>query len=246
VAARREFRSGAFVPWDNAGWTLLGERTINGKRDRDTIKVDRDEGRFTKLTVVVLDSDLEMINMDLRFGNGESFSPPLAQVFVENSRTRVIDLPGNERAIKSIDFRYRNLPGGGKARVQVWAKREAAVPMPSPLPAAQAWDPTGWTLMGEQTVDGARDRDRIRVGRDEGTFRRLIIVVLDSDLDLIAMEVKFGKGRPFAPAVTHAFRENSRTRVIDLPGDQRVIKWIDFRYRNLPGGGRARVQVWAQ
>ena len=25
-----------------------------------------------------------------------------------------------------------------------------------------------------------------------------------------------------------------------------VLKFIDFKYRNLPGGGRAKVQVWAQ
>ena len=84
------------------------------------------------------------------------------------------------------------------------------------------------------------------MGREEGTFRKLVMVVLDSELELVALEIKFGRGKPFAPEVRHLFREGSRTRVIDLPGDQRVIKWIELRYRNLPGGGRARVQIWAQ
>ncbi|HEX8115352.1 MAG TPA: hypothetical protein VF516_46820 [Kofleriaceae bacterium] len=35
-------------------------------------------------------------------------------------------------------------------------------------------------------------------------------------------------------------------RYADFPGDGRVIKFIDFKYRNLPGGGRAKVQVWAK
>jgi hypothetical protein len=42
------------------------------------------------------------------------------------------------------------------------------------------------------------------------------------------------------------FREGQRTRVIDFPGDERTIRCIDFKYRNLPGGGRAKVQVWAK
>jgi hypothetical protein len=101
-------------------------------------------------------------------------------------------------------------------------------------------------MLGEQTVNGRNDRDKIKVGRDEGRFTRLTLVVLDSDLELTELEIKFANGQPYRPAVTHTFRENSRTRAIDLPGDQRVIKWIELRYRNLPGGGRARVQVWAQ
>lgn len=234
---------------------MLGEQVVHGARDRDRIVVGRDEGRFSKLTVVVLDSDLEMLDMNVTFGNGQPFSPALAHYFREGSRTRVIDLPGDTRAIRAIDFRYRNLPGGGRARVQVWAWRVDSsanpapqpVPVPAPVPApAPSWDPTGWTMLGEQTVDGRRDRDRIKVGRDEGTFRRLVLVVTDSELELVELEIKFGRGQPFRPEVRHMFREGSRTRIIDLPGDSRVIKWIELRYRNLPGGGRARVQVWAQ
>jgi hypothetical protein len=32
--------------------------------------------------------------------------------------------------------------------------------------------------------------------------------------------------------------------VIDLPGGARVIRRVEFRYGNLPGGGRARVELW--
>jgi hypothetical protein len=58
--------------------------------------------------------------------------------------------------------------------------------------------------------------------------------------------VRLGHGEPFHPEVNAFFRENSRTKVIDLPGGDRRIRGIEFRYRNLPGGGRARVQVWAR
>lgn len=120
------------------------------------------------------------------------------------------------------------------------------VPPPAPEPVRPIWDSTGWTLLGEQSVDGRRDRDRVQVGRSEGRFRQLTMVVLDSELELLELEITFGNGKPFRPNVAHYFREDSRTRVIDLPGDSRFIKHIDLKYRNLPGGGRARVQVWAR
>lgn len=120
-------------------------------------------------------------------------------------------------------------------------------PEPTPPPAPpRVWDDSGWEMLGEQTVDGKRDRDKIQVGRDEGKFTRLTLVVLDSELELLDLEIKFAKGKPFRPEVRQVFAENSRTRVIDLPGDRRVIKWIELRYKNLPGGGRARVQVWGK
>jgi hypothetical protein len=108
------------------------------------------------------------------------------------------------------------------------------------------WNSAGWTMLGERTVNGSYDHDRIEVGRYEGRFSKLTVVVLDSDLEMIDMDIKFGHGAPWHPALSHYFREGQRTRVIDFPGDERRIKWIEFRYRNIPGGGKARVQVWAK
>ena len=75
----------------------------------------------------------------------------------------MIDLPPGESIIHHIDLRYRNLPGGGSARVQVWGQRIAAPPPPRPV-----WDSTGWTMLGERTVNGRVDRDRIPVGAYTG------------------------------------------------------------------------------
>ena len=72
------------------------------------------------------------------------------------------------------------------------------------------------------------------------------MVVLDSDLELIDFAVKFDSGRPYRPATRHHFREGSRSRIFDLPGDDRVIRQIDLRYKNTAGGGSARVQIWAR
>ena len=35
---------------------------------------------------------------------------------------RDIDLPGGGRAIRRVEFRYGNLPGGGKAQIELWGR----------------------------------------------------------------------------------------------------------------------------
>ncbi|MEO7729898.1 MAG: hypothetical protein ABIY55_02920 [Kofleriaceae bacterium] len=239
------FRTGGPAPtpppapapaWNSKGWTPLGERTVDGSFDHDRIEVGRYEGKFTKLTLVVENSDLELIDLSIQFATGAPWHPTVSHFFREGQRTRAIDFPGDERTIKYIDFKYRNLPGGGRAKVSVFGLRDN-----------QAWDPRGWTMLGEQRVDSNReDTDKIRVSRWDNKFRKLMVVVLDSDLEMIDLSVKFARGEPYHPQVNAVFRESSRTKAIDLPGDQRSIKWIEFKYRNLPGGGRARVQVWAK
>ncbi|HEX3759418.1 MAG TPA: hypothetical protein VHW23_11965 [Kofleriaceae bacterium] len=231
--------------WDSRGWVMLGERTVNGQVDHDRIDVGRQDGRFNKLTMVVENSDLELIDFRIVFGDRTEYRPKLSYVFREGQRTRAIDLPPSEAVIRFIDIQYRNL-SAGQARVQIWGFRTggAAAPPPPPAPPAPAWDPKGWSLLGERTVDGRFDHDRIDVGRYQGRFSKLTVVVENSDLELVDMSIKFERGEPWRPGVQGFFREGQRTRVIDFPGEERIIKHIDFQYRNLPGGGRARVAVY--
>ena len=67
-----------------AGWTFLGEKRVDGWSDKDTIKVPRQFGRFSKLVVVVEDSNLELDDFVVNYGRGQklirssrnSTSPP--------------------------------------------------------------------------------------------------------------------------------------------------------------------------
>jgi hypothetical protein len=103
-----------------------------------------------------------------------------------------------------------------------------------------------WTRLGESWVDGVRDRDVIAVGSQDGAFRRIMIVVEHSALQMDDVVVNFADGTRFSPPTRLVFAENSRSQVIDLPGTRRTIRNVEFRYRNLPGGGRAQAELWAQ
>ena len=105
-----------------SNWDKLGERKVNTKADRDTISIGkRKRERYRAVAIVVEKSAIEMFDMVITFGDGTTFSPNVRWVFDAGTSSRVIDLPGDARAIRKIEFRYGNLPGGGKAKVEVWA-----------------------------------------------------------------------------------------------------------------------------
>ena len=117
----------------------------------------------------------------------------------------------------------------------------------APQPGAyRAESRTDWNKLGERWVDGTRDRDMIRVGADGGAYRRLMIVVEHSALEMDDVVVRFADGTAFSPPTRHVFAANTRSHVIDLPGARRSIASVEFRYGNLPGGGRAQAELWAQ
>lgn len=103
-------------------WEKLGERTVDEKADHDVIQVGKDDGRFKSIQLKVEGSSMVLADLVVTFGDGSKFEPKTRIVFDKNSSTRVIDLPGDKRVIKRVDFRYGNLPGGGRARVELWAK----------------------------------------------------------------------------------------------------------------------------
>jgi hypothetical protein len=100
---------------------LLGEHKVDRGIDSDQFDFSQKRGKISKVMVVVLDSDLELLDFKIVYVNGEVYNPPTRHTFREGSRTRPIELPKSE-ILRAVQLKYRNLPGGGPARVQVWAR----------------------------------------------------------------------------------------------------------------------------
>jgi hypothetical protein len=102
-------------------------------------------------------------------------------------------------------------------------------------------------LLGRQEVDFRHDRDRIEVGRQEGRFKQLQARVEGALVEMRRMTVTFANNETFSPNLRHRFEKNSKTRNIDLPGDRRTIKSIDFDYASLDRRqDRATVAVYGR
>jgi hypothetical protein len=107
---------------ERTGWTMLGERTVDGNFDHDTIQVGAIEGRFNKLMFAVEHHAVEIFDVKIVFGDGSVYDIPTRLVFRPDTRSEVVDLPGANRVIRRIDFKYGNVPGHGRAHVEVWAR----------------------------------------------------------------------------------------------------------------------------
>lgn len=104
-----------------AQWVLLGSRIVTDRADHDTIKVTGEEGSFTAVKVEVRRHAVNFHRMVIHFGNGADQKVELRNTIPANGESRVIDITGGARVIRSIDFWYdaKTLGRGGRAVVRV-------------------------------------------------------------------------------------------------------------------------------
>lgn len=136
-----------------------------------------------------------------------------------------------------------------RVREPVVVRNNPPPPPPRSQPVVvyyQRYQNEGWRKLGERMVNAGVDRDVIPVGRVDGTFKEILIHVENSAIEMYDMAVVFGDGQVWHPNVRHRFGANSLSKIIDLPGGRRVINRVEFLYRDLPGGGRATVELWGR
>jgi len=104
----------------------------------------------------------------------------------------------------------------------------------------------GFVFLGERTVNGGVDHDVIHVGRQDGQFHELMVVVERAPIEMFDMVVTFGNNERFDPHVRLVFGRDTTSRNIDLPGGARFVKRVDFRYGNLVAGTAAKVELWGR
>ena len=107
-------------------------------------------------------------------------------------------------------------------------------------------DMSGWRLMGDAWVTGDFGRELIRVGKYEGRFARVMLVVTDSHLEVGDVVIQFGNAQRWSPGLRHSFADGSRSRSIDLPGHVRFIRGVELVRGSVPPGTRAHVELWGQ
>lgn len=104
-----------------------------------------------------------------------------------------------------------------------------------------------WELLGQRQVKVRAEKDTIVVTAKEGLFSKLKMKVLRRGITIADMKVHFGNGQVQDVALRKEILAGQETRVIDLPGDGRVIKKIDLVYKTKRGSkGRAMVQVYGK
>ncbi len=111
--------------------------------------------------------------------------------------------------------------------------------------ASQAQGPGGGRLevLGDSHVDGAVDHDKIQVGRYDGAFRAIQIRVEGGAVRFQRVIVHFGNGGDMRVQMRSVIPDGGQTRIIDLPGDRRLIKSVEFWYAKASWNRRPTVTL---
>lgn len=90
-------------------WRYLGVTTANSTNDHDVIVVAGPYDYFRKLKFKVVDSDIEMRYILVRYDDGgaperieTAFNIP------QGAESRILELKGGKRKLKSVEFWYRD------------------------------------------------------------------------------------------------------------------------------------------
>ena len=107
--------------------------------------------------------------------------------------------------------------------------------------------PPKWEKLGSRKVNFGIEKDVIAVGAHEGAFTKLKIQVTGGSLNMKSMVVHFKNGEQKDIGLKHNFSKGSGSRVIDLPGNKRLIQKIAFVYDTKNNSNRrATVHVFGR
>ncbi len=113
----------ALAPGANAqGGTFIGSRNVTDRADHDTIVIGAARGTFKRLQFRVEANPVDFRRVVVHFVNGGDEELELRERIPAGGQSRWIDLRGNDRKIRSIEFWYDSgsLGRGGRSRVNVF------------------------------------------------------------------------------------------------------------------------------
>lgn len=105
----------------------------------------------------------------------------------------------------------------------------------------------GWEKLGTKMVNMQADHDEIIVTLRDGVFTKVRLKVMKAPIHLLNINIVFGNGSNKNVVFNKKFGAGSMTRIIDLPGNKRIIKKVNINYKSVPAGkGRAVITLWGK
>jgi len=104
-------------------WVHLGTRRVTDRVERDVIVVGADEGLFSAIQIRVGKVAIQFRSVTVHFVNGKEQQVELRQVIPAGGQSRAIDLVGEDRRIRSVEFRYDAQSFGRRGVVRLFGRR---------------------------------------------------------------------------------------------------------------------------
>lgn len=89
-----------------ADWVLLGQRAVTDRADHDVIVMSAARGDFTRIKLTVQRAAVDFHRVVVHFGNGGKQEVELRNTIPAGGESRAIDLTGDDRVIRSVEFWY--------------------------------------------------------------------------------------------------------------------------------------------
>ena len=104
-------------------WTLLGQRHVTDRAEKDSVEVTASEGVFDAIQIRVKRSAVRFYDVTVVYGAGTSDDLEVRDVIPAGGKSRVLDLRGGNRVIKRVNFAYEAKSLGRRgAIVEVWGR----------------------------------------------------------------------------------------------------------------------------
>lgn len=117
------FSGGVFAGDSNGDWVKLGSVTAAHDGDHDRITVSGQHDNYRKLKFKVKNAALNMRQVVVTYDDGAPERLDVKESLSAGAETRVIDLHGGKRSIRTIEFWYETKGSkGDKAEVVAFGK----------------------------------------------------------------------------------------------------------------------------
>jgi hypothetical protein len=236
-------------PTMEPGWSEIAREGFDRRDERVVIRIGRGEGRFGQIRFVNDGDRVDIRDVSIRFGNGQTQNVRLDQSLEEGRMTRPIDVEGDRRSIESLTVRLTPRGRPGQAELVVFGtERPGRDDGSGPVSGGGRRD---WQLLGEQSVGFGVDRDVIRINQSEDFYRnkgfdKLHFVAEGNEVHMMAIRVVYINGETEDMRIDRLIQRGGDLTV-DLPGRRSYLRAVEMTYRTRPGfNGRAVVKVFGE
>lgn len=106
-----------------------------------------------------------------------------------------------------------------------------------------------WVRLGDRHVGFVKDHDVIEVGRHDGKFKRLKLIIRRNDIELNSIKILFGNGE-VEDVVFQQHIHDGGEAVINLRSpwhEGRFVRAVEMHYHSRPDfRGEAIAELWGQ
>ena len=241
-------------PWDRpGGWDRIGSVTFSFRPDRET-EYGNFGGRVERLSFLARNANVRCRNITATYANGRTDSLYRGQL--RQGRSIVVDVPGQSRMIRRIDFNCRSLERREPARVDIaadigqyraewrrspdwdrmWSRmfnwgdeRYGDTRYGRDRYVAGELATDGWITLGTEVFNGRADRETTFAGFGGRNVERLAGRAVNDDARCSRVSATFANGMTRALNIGEGnlLRED-RVYQLDLPGRSRDVTRVDM------------------